>query len=451
MERTATQVLSGWGRFPRHACMACRPERRAGLIEALQSTDYATVIARGLGRSYGDPAVNEGGGVILCERLNRMLAFDPATGVLECEAGVSIEEILDTFIPRGFFPPVTPGTKFVTVGGAIANDVHGKNHHRDGTFGMFVRELTLLTPGGETLVCSPDERSEVFWATVGGIGLTGIILTAKVQLRPIETSYIRVDYIQSRNIHETLAKFAESDDQYTYSVAWVDCLASGANLGRSVLMRGNHLPASELPDRGHEPLAVSRPLKKTAPFDFPGFALNPLSIRAFNEVFYRGHPTRQGKIVDYDSYFYPLDAVLHWNRIYGRRGFTQYQISLPPDESEALVHVLERLSASSRASFLAVLKCFGPANPGMLSHPFEGYTLTLDVPMKTGLVAFLQDLDAYVLAHGGRLYLAKDATTRPETIHAMYPRLDAFRAVKAQLDPKGRLSSSMARRLRIVE
>ncbi len=451
MESFATKQVSGWGRYPWKTCHVYRPEKRRSVPEILGSHRQPHFIARGLGRSYGDTAVNEDSGVIDMTRLNRMLAFDPATGLLECEAGVSLAEILEAFVPRGFFLPVTPGTKFVTVGGAIANDVHGKNHHVDGTFGQFVRSFTLLTPEGSPFTCSPDEHADVFWATIGGIGLTGVILTAKILLRRIETAYFFVDYTQSRHIHETLERFAETDQRYQYSVAWVDCLAKGESLGRSVLMQGNHAPGNELPISIREPLKISRKMDKNVPFDLPAFALNPWSIKAFNAMFYNRHRTVEGKLVDYDTYFYPLDFVHNWNRLYGRPGFIQYQATLPKDKSAGLVELLERLSASNRASFLAVLKSMGPANPGLLSHPMEGYTLTLDIPVRHGLAAFIQELDDLVLCNEGRLYLAKDAMASPGAIAAMYPRLGEFKTIQHRLDPHGALSSSMARRLGIVD
>lgn len=448
---SSTQRLSGWGRYPAEDCAVFRPEKRRSVHEILDSGQQPHYIARGLGRSYGDTAINGGGGVLSTVRLNRMLSFDGETGILECEAGVSLAEILEAFLPRGWFLPVTPGTKFVTIGGAIANDVHGKNHHRDGTFGAHVLELSLLTPGGEVNVCSPESRAEVFWATVGGIGLTGIILTAKVRLQRVESAYMKVDYRRLKNIQETLDVIRETDARYQYSVAWVDCLARGGALGRSVLMLGQHAAPNELRPGTGDPFDARARKKPGVPFDFPGFALNPLSIRAFNGAFYAMHPSRDGKIIDYDSYFYPLDAISNWNRVYGKRGFTQYQATFPTGKEDGLVQLLERLSAASCASFLAVLKRFGPEGKGLLSYPFEGYTLTLDIPMREGLLAFLSDCDRLVLQYGGRLYLAKDMCMSADSFAAMYPRAGEFRKLRRELDPKGVLSSRMARRLRLAE
>ena len=442
------QTLSGWGRMPAAECCVYRPEKRREQKAILRSGEQTSFIARGRGRSYGDTSVNADAGVILVTRLNRMLAFDPDTGVLECEAGVGPDEIIDVFLPRGFFLPVTPGTKFVTVGGAIANDVHGKNHHRDGTFSRFVLDFTLLTPGQGVITCSRDENADVFWATTGGIGLTGIILTARIELAPVQTAYIKVDYRRAENLDAALASMAELDNAYRYSVAWVDCLARGASLGRSVLMYGEHASVDDLPTkRRGAPFRVKPRLALNVPVDLPGLTLNSLSVKAFNQLFYKIHPTAEGKVVDYDRYFYPLDSVLNWNRIYGKRGFVQFQASLPGDSAEGLVELLERLSESKRASFLAVLKAFGPAGQGLLSHPIPGYTLTLDIPNRRGLEPFLTELETITLDRGGRLYLAKDAVAAPHTIAAMYDTLDRFREVKARLDPQGVLSSSMSRRL----
>ena len=440
-------LLGGWGRFPRLRCQIFRPERRAAVAETLAAKAAPTYIARGLGRSYGDAALNADGGVVVHDRLDRVLAFDEARGVLHCEAGVSIADILTSWLPRGWFPPVTPGTKFVTIGGAIAADVHGKNHHRDGTIAAFVDELTLLTADGETLTCSRAERADVFWATVGGMGLTGMILDAHLRLRPVESAWMRVDYRKARDLDETLAVFASSDAGSPYSVAWIDCLARGRATGRAVLMHGDHASAADVRATGRAPAAMPRGMRASVPFDVPGVFLNSLSVRAFNAVYYAAHRDAR-RLVDVERFFYPLDGVAHWNRLYGRHGLAQYQVVLPPDEgTRGLVTLLERLSASGRPSFLAVLKRLGAANPGLLSFPRDGYTLALDLPVRAGLVEFLRDLDRLVIARGGRVYLAKDATTTAESVRAMYPRLDEFRAVKARLDPRGVLSSSLARRL----
>ena len=443
--------LSGWGRYPVEKCQLFRPEKRSGLQSILDSPDRISYIARGLGRSYGDAALNRGGGVVSFVRLDRMIAFDAETGMLECEAGVSFEDIIRAFLPRGYFLPVTPGTRFVTVGGAIASDVHGKNHHRVGTISRFVRDLRLLTPRGEILECSRESNPEVFRATIGGMGLTGFILSARVRLQPVESAYVVVDYEKARNVDEALARMEESDARYEYSVAWIDCLSGGSSLGRSVLMRGNPARRTDLPARVPDPLKGRRHLRLSVPFDFPSWGLNRATVEAFNEAFYRKHRNESGRLVDFDSYFYPLDSIQHWNRMYGRRGFVQYQVALPTGSSRAgTIELLERFQSSKRVSFLAVLKRFGDSDEGLLSFPLKGYTLTLDLPVQNGLVAFLRETDRILLRHGGRLYPAKDAVATADSFAEMYPNLDEFRRVRERVDPDNRLASSFARRVGIV-
>jgi FAD/FMN-containing dehydrogenase len=447
-----TQALSGWGRFPVEWCNVYRPESQRQLAAILESGAQPSLISYGLGRSYGDAALNKQGGVVCHTRLNRFLAFDAQSGVLECESGVSLAEILQYFLPRGFFLPVTPGTKFVTVGGAIAADVHGKNHHQDGAFGNFVLDFKLLTPSGETLCASADHNGEVFRATLGGMGLTGAILSARIKLQPVTSAWMLVDYQKATNLEDALGRMTESDIRYQYSVAWIDCLATGPHMGRAVLMRGNHAPANGLPARIRAPLAQPPRRRWTLPFDFPSLALNSLTVRAFNSFYYSVHRNAVRQLVDLETFFYPLDAVHHWNRLYGRRGFVQYQVALPLEGGlEGLKDLLTRLAQSRRASFLAVLKRFGKSNAGLLSFPIEGYTLALDLPVASGLLPLLHELDRVVLNHGGRIYLAKDAVMSARTFAAMYPRLEEFRAIKNRLDPRGLLSSSQARRLGIVE
>lgn len=441
---------SGWGRYPSHRGHVYRPERLTDVARVLTSGAQPSFISRGLGRSYGDAALNKDGGIISHLRLNRLLAFDAEAGVLECETGISLAEIIKIFLPRGFFPPVTPGTKHVTVGGAIASDIHGKNHHVDGTFAEFLLDFRLQVPTGEIITCSRDERPEVFWATVGGMGLTGPILSARIRLRSVESGFVRADYHKVRNLDEALSAFAESDERYRYSVAWIDCLATGASLGRSVLMQANDATADGVRSERSAPDPLTLPKKRTTtvPFDFPSGTLNRASVQAFNTLFYRKQKSATGRLVDYDSFFYPLDSVGDWNRLYGKRGFVQYQAALPLDGGRAGLRILlERLSAAKRASFLAVLKRLGPANPGLLSFPFEGYTLALDLPNRSGLREFLRELDEITLRYGGRVYLAKDAALTPETFSTMYPGAEEFRRIQRDLDPEGRLSSSLARRL----
>lgn len=449
--RYRDQRLSGWGLYPSESSRVASPADRAALQEAVADRGVASVIPRGLGRAYGDSALNRDQGVLVQTRLNCFLGFDPLTGIVHCEAGVSLAEIIRHLQPRGWFLPTTPGTKFVTVGGAIAADVHGKNHHRDGSLGRYVHELELLTAAGEIVRCSPDQHPEWFWATMGGMGLTGIIVSARIQLIPVETAYYRVTYRRTKDLDETLNCFAASDRDYRYSVAWIDCLARGRQLGRSVVMLANHANRADLPSAlSGSPLTVPDRRELGVPCFFPAFALNRWSVRAFNSLYYAAHPDRQ-QLVDYDRFFYPLDRLQHWNRIYGRRGFVQYQALFPPQTSrQGLIELLECIAAGGRASFLAVLKSSGPASSGMLSYLYPGHTLALDIANSPELPALVRELDQILLWHGGRLYLAKDALMGPETFREMYPRLEEFRSIKRELDPEGRFASSQARRVGIV-
>jgi decaprenylphospho-beta-D-ribofuranose 2-oxidase len=452
MSRYLKHELASWGNFPREEVYDFRPDSPAEIAPILKEHLVPTYISRGLGRSYGDAALNAGAGVIRQERLNRFLAWDEENLTLESEAGVTLQEILDVFLPRGYFLPVTPGTKFITIGGAVAADVHGKNHHRDGSLAEFLDHFTLLTGTGAVLTCSRTENTDVFWATLGGMGLTGVILTVRLKLKPVETAFLTVDYKKAANLDGALEAF-QQDHAYRYSVAWIDCLASGAALGRSVLMRGDHTPLAQLPEKFRgDPLRPRGKRTKSVPFRFPGFALNSWSVRLFNNMYYRRH--RDGTVqVDYDNFFYPLDSILNWNRVYGKRGFVQYQVAIPSETSRpALVELLEKLSRSRQASFLAVLKTFGPANAGLLSFPIQGATLALDLPnIGQPLLTLLDALDAIVLKHGGRVYLAKDARLSRPAFEAMYPRVDEFRQLKHRLDPEGLFSSSLARRLGLAE
>jgi len=440
---SSVQRISGWGRHPVETCRVFRPEKASEVAGILAGRPEGGAVPRGLGRAYGDAALNEGGAVVSHLRLNRMLAFDPGTGVLEAEGGVSFADVVDTFLPRGWFLPVTPGTRHVTLGGAIACDVHGKNHHRDGTLGRFVEGFRLATPGRGVLDCSRGENADVFRATLGGMGLTGAVLSARLRLMRVESARITMDQLRTRSLEESLERFAE-DDGWRYSVAWVDALARGRSLGRGVLMRGDHAPASAV---SGDPFARKGGGRLRVPLDAPALALNRLTVGAFNRAYHALHGDRRGASVGIDPFFYPLDGVRDWNRLYGRRGFAQHQSVVPPGAVDALARLLERAARSGRASFLAVLKRFGPAGEGLLSFPMEGYTLALDFPAGSGLDALLADLDRIVLDAGGRVYLAKDAVLGSEAFAAMYPNADRFREVRAGVDPEGVLSSSLARRV----
>ena len=423
--------LSGWGRYPVVDCRLTVLGDREDLRDVLLRR--GTLIARGQGRSYGDAALNRNL-TLSTLALDRMQAFDPDTGLLTCEAGVRLADVLDTFVPRGWFPPVVPGTKFVTIGGMIAADVHGKNHHRDGTFGAHVESLTLATADGEIRTCSRAQQADLFRATVGGMGLTGVILSASFRLRPIETAFLAAETSAARDLDETMSLFEASHD-WPYSVAWIDCLARGRSLGRTLVLRGSPLRRGALPaPLAARPLRPARASRLRVPVDAPSFLLNRLSVGLFNAAYYGWGRARAGsQAVHFDPFFFPLDGIGAWNRLYGRPGFVQYQCVLPAAESPAgMVALLERIAAAGEGSFLAVLKRFGPAGDGLLSFPMEGYTLALDLPLRRGTLALIDALDRITHAHGGRVYLAKDACCRAERVRAGYPRRAAFDTIRAE-------------------
>jgi len=436
--------LSGWGRYPILDCRAVSPANEGELREHLK---LGPVIARGNGRSYGDSALQPQA-TVLMHRFNHMLGFDAATGLLVCESGVLLRDVLDVFVPRGFFPPVTPGTKFVTIGGMIAADVHGKNHHQAGSFGSHVEWLDLMVEDGSIQRCSATENAALFTATIGGMGLTGIMLRAGFSLMPIETAYIRQETIAADNLAAVMDAFEDSQ-RWTYTVAWIDCLAAGARLGRSLLYRGEHAGRDELPaGLRDQPFTLPRGRVTRVPVDFPAAALNRWTVRAFNELYYRkGARATDPRIVDYDTYFYPLDGILEWNRIYGRRGLVQYQCVLPKTAGgEALTRLLRQIGAAGRGSFLAVLKLFGRQS-GLLSFPMEGYTLALDFPVSTRTLKLLDKLDEIVLEYDGRLYLAKDARMQAATFDRGYPGAAAFRVARARSGAARVFASHQSQRL----
>lgn len=438
--------LSGWGRYPKFAAEVETPR---SLDAARAATARSRgLVARGNGRAYGDAAIGTQK-TLSTAAINRVRAFNPETGRLTVEAGVLLADIIADFLPRGFFPKVVPGTRFVTVGGAIAADVHGKNHHRHGGFGDHVESLVLATGGGQVLRASPDENAEVFFATVGGMGLTGTILEATLRLARVETGWIRQRTVVAADLTAALAIF-EANDDATYSVAWIDCVAKGRHVGRSLVFLGEHARLDDLDQR-----ALSRrfqPLGRpglTVPFDLPSFTLNPYSVAAFNELYYRmgARKAREPFLVAAEPYFFPLDRLGSWNRIYGRRGLVQHQCVLPSETAaHALAEMLDRVTRRGDASFLAVLKQLAPAH-GVMSFPMRGYTLALDFSVRPGLLDFLAALDAVVVKAGGRLYLAKDARQSRATFYAGYPGIDRFREIRRNLDPQGQIRSRLAERL----
>jgi decaprenylphospho-beta-D-ribofuranose 2-oxidase len=448
---TQRQKLTGWGMTEPTWAEVAVPSTTddvAGLVK--EAAQAGGVIARGLGRSYNNAAQNDGGLVLSTAGMDRVLAFDPEAGLVTCEAGVSLEELMVRFLPEGFFVPVTPGTRKVSVGGAMAADVHGKNHHKAGSFMQHVTSFDLLTADGAVRTVTPEGDPELFWATAGGMGLTGIVLRATVRLKKVETSKLIVDTVRTADLDETMAYLADTDDRYDYTVAWTDCLATGAALGRSVITSGSFAKVDDLPvkKRG-KALAFKASTLAGAPPVFPSGLLNRRTIGLGNEVWYRKAPRRRdGEIQTIGTFFHPLDGIQNWNRAYGPAGFRQYQYVVPFEAGDVVRRSLERISALRAPSFVTVLKRLGASDPGPLSFPMQGWTLALDFPARTPwLSQLLGELDELVLGAGGRLYLAKDSRIPAELMEPMYPKLGEFRRLRAQLDPDGVFSSDLARRL----
>jgi decaprenylphospho-beta-D-ribofuranose 2-oxidase len=450
------ELVSGWGRTPVSASRVVRATTRDDLASAGKTAGPRGYIARGLGRAYGDSAMNAGGTVVVATEVSGVLELDEATGIVRALAGTSLDALLRAVVPRGWFVPVTPGTRYVTVGGAIAADVHGKDHHASGCFGQHVRSMVLALPDGTSLTLTPDSHPDEFWATCGGMGLTGTIVEATIALYPIETSLLLVDSDRAPDLDAALAMLSEGGGIHRYSVAWVDLLAGGRHLGRSVLTQGNFAPRDALPARHKhrsDPLAYD-PVEPIPTPPLPSGVINRLTMRAFNEFWFRKAPRhRQGELQSIGKFFYPLDMAAQWNRMYGPRGFLQWQFLLPFGAEDTLREIIEALAACPEApSALTVLKYFGESDPGPLSFPGPGWTFALDVPggARGGLGDLLDRLDRRVADVRGRLYFAKESRMRPELVPVMYPRLDEWREVRDRLDPDRQLVSDLARRLRLI-
>jgi decaprenylphospho-beta-D-ribofuranose 2-oxidase len=447
-------TLTGWGRIAPSSAELAEPatdaDARSALLRAAGGDHWGGVIPRGLGRSYNNAAQSAGGLVLSTARLNKIISLDPATGVAVCEAGTSLEQLMVAGLPNGWFVPVSPGTRQVTIGGAIAADVHGKNHHVAGSFASHVRELSLLLPSGELKTVMPDRDPELFWATAGGMGLTGLITRAAVQLKKVGTSLVTVDTVRTADIDETMRELAEHDAKYGYTVAWSDSLATGAGLGRSVITSGDFAAVGDLPASLRDKRFDFDPRARIgAPDVFPPGLLNRRTIRLANELWYRKAPKlREGELQTIGQFFHPLDGIRNWNRVYGPGGFRQYQYVLPLGQEEAVRRSFEMVSALPAPSFVTVLKRFGDADPGFLSFPQPGWTLALDFPARTpALLPLLDRLDRLVMEHGGRVYLAKDSHVARRAFEAMYPRVGEFRKIRAEIDPDGILASDLSRRL----
>jgi len=434
----STSTLAAWGRLP-------VPGREL-LAEDLEAVTRGAVLSRGLGRSYGDSSLPaEPDDKVVATRLaNRILGFDPGTGVLRAEAGVSLADLNRLFMPRGWFTPVTPGTKFVTLGGMVASDVHGKNHHRAGCFGAHVRALRMRLADDDVIECSPSEHEDLFYAAVGGMGLVGHILEVEVGLERIPTQWIRMESERVDSIEEFLAALSRVAPAWPMTMGWIDCLHRGRSMGRGILMAGRWALPDEAPSTPPAP-----PSPKTLPFALPDRAINPLSVKAFNAGYYWHHLRRRvTAVVAPDPFFYPLDAILHWNRVYGARGFTQYQCVVPRAAgADGVRALMARLTELGGASPLCVIKDCGPEGKGLLSFPMEGTSIAVDMAVSPDTQRIVDSLNELVIEMGGRIYLTKDRFTRAEHFRAMEPRLPRFLAARAKWDPHRRLRSAQSRRI----
>lgn len=438
--------LANWGNYPVISC----DETTFTQVDQVEDmiSSHSSIIARGNGRCYGDASLATNSVSTL--KFDKVLQFDTSTGVFECQSGITLDQILEISVPKGWFLPVTPGTKFITVGGAVASDVHGKNHHAEGSFSNHIIDMDVITGKKETLTCSKEVLPDLFWATCGGMGLTGVIIRVKFGLKKIETAYIKQKQIKARNLDELIRLFEEYN-QYTYSMAWIDCLQKGDSFGRGILIVGEHATKEELnTQQAAAPLSLPDKRPLSVPFNFPSFALNTFTVKAFNWLYYAKNTKREiNNVIPYEPFFYPLDAILHWNRGYGKAGFVQYQFVLPLDKKEGLVEILKRISDAGLGSFLAVLKVFGHQDD-LISFPRQGYTLALDFPVRKGLFAFLDELDEVVLQYGGRLYLSKDARMKKDVFWQSYPNAQRFAEIVKAYNGDKIFHSVQSERLGII-
>jgi len=450
------QMLTGFAGTAPTPAEVVRPEDVEGFSAAASDAGDRGVVPRGLGRSYGDAAQNAGGVALQTTQVAGVRWIDPDAGLARLDAGLSLDALLRWGVPQGWFAPVSPGTRFVTIGGAIAADVHGKNHHVAGSFANHVRSLDLLLPAkGDVVTIGPDHDPELFWATVGGMGLTGVIVRADVQLKAIGSASVSVDTEKCTDLDDVMSRMADRDDQYGYSVAWLDLHATGRRLGRSVLTRGDFAPLDALPPaKRARGFAFDPASLGGVPGPIPWGLINQVTIPAFNEAWYRKAPrARHGEMQSITQFFHPLDGVTNWNRLYGTRGLLQWQPYLPFGQEDLLRSIIETFAGSRYSSFLTVLKRFGAGNAGHLSFPAAGWTLNVDLAVprhSQELGSLLDRLDEQIAEAGGRIYLAKDSRTRPETFRTMYPRLAEWQEVRNRADPDRTMQSDLSRRLGLV-
>lgn len=435
--------ITNWGNYPIQEA----DDRLFSFDTELKDTisEFSQFIPRGNGRCYGDASLSEK--TITTTNFNKVLSFDKEQGLFECQSGITLDQVLQIIVPAGWFLPVTPGTKFITLGGAIASDVHGKNHHVDGCFSRHIKEMDIYLADCSQITCSPTINADIFEATCGGMGLTGLVSRVLFSLKKIETSYITQKQIKATNLDEVLELFQQYS-HFTYSVAWIDCLKKGTNFGRSILMLGEHATLQELSEKQMlNPLALPSQKQIKLPFYLPSFILNKFTVRIFNQLFYAKNFKKViDNVVSYEPFFYPLDKVLDWNKGYSRKGFVQYQFVIPMHAKKGLVDILNKIGENGIGSFLAVLKVFGKQD-SLIGFPMEGYTLALDIPIRDNLFTFLDELDALVVKNEGRLYMSKDARMKATVLKEGYPRLDEFKQILKKYDPNSKFHSLLSDRL----
>ncbi|SHL88089.1 FAD-binding oxidoreductase [Mucilaginibacter sp. OK098] len=438
--------LSGWGNYPvieSKEDSFVFTDQLAPLIE-----DELPFIPRGNGRSYGDSSLGER--TISTLKYDKILSFDTVNGVFECQPGITLSQVLEVIVPQGWFLPVTPGTKLITIGGAVGSNVHGKNHRKEGSFSKYIIDMDVRLASNAVVTCTASENADLFEATCGGMGLTGVVTRVKFRLKKINTSYIKQKQIKAENLDELLLLFEKYQD-FSYTVAWIDCLKKGEQFGRSILTVGEHATLNELNDEQKKnPFQLPAKKMLNFPFNLPSWVLNTFTVRAFNFLYYTKNFKKEiDSVVLYDSFFYPLDAINNWNRMYGKNGFVQYQFVLPLEAKQGLVEILNRISDKGMGSFLTVLKALGKQE-SMISFCREGYTLALDFPLRSGVLEFLDELDEIVLKYGGRIYITKDARMKPGML-ANYPELEKFKSIVKKYNPDGKIRSAQSDRLLLTD